>query len=623
MATANELSSTERLLDVIRNGGPAVPAHTPPPPAGHGRLGLERFILSAGDSAGVELTAECLRMVRVRTGRDRTPVIRAACSVPIAPDTAQDRDRLAALLRTELSRFLARPAATPIWTSLSLEDADIRCLTVPKLPQGKLENAVRWTYQRESGTDPVHLLLDFKVLGDISDKGVSKTEVLVCAAPKQKVDDLAALFRAAGHPLTGIVAPAFAVQNLFTSGWQNTGESLACSLHIDFNWSRIDIVRPNGDLIVSRGIKAGINSMVESIKCEADRSAAPSLSLDAGEETTPVLELPAFGADDANRILQQLSTDPVSEGPQAAQILDDEDIFRMVLPAVERLIRQVERTLEHVTLRFSDGPIGQLFLCGPICAYPVLCAHMGTQLGLPLETVQPFTHREKAVQPPEGVAARAIFTTVAGVALSSRQTPLNFLRTRQSIALDRRRKRRVAAFLMLLLAGAVALLALHRQRQHAITRLSDRIQRLTAAIGPAPEGMRTDALMPLVARANQANRDWKKTARNMLPAAVIGELTSLAPPHIRFASIKGTRTPGAETGSPSPGGSLMAPMTVTVDGLVAGPRPELEARLARYILSVKQSPLFGRVMLKHKAPASSGNAPALSFRITLQEETAQ
>ncbi len=567
------------------------------------------------------MTGNSLRLVKVACGFNKKPGILDFKSVPLTTEQAEDHEQMIDLLRSELGRFCPSSQPKNIWTSLPLEETDIRRLLIPKVTKSKLENAVHWTHQKEAAFDKNQMLLDFRVLGDIVDNGVAKIEVLACTAPRAKVSGLKDMFRAAGFELTGVIAPAFAFQNYYKAGWVDVGESLFCSLLIDFNWSRIDIFRPNGDLIVSRGIKAGISSMVESIKSEVTRP-VENLSMGSNmDETSSVLELSAFDAAEADQILQILSTEAPAPSLSANGLLKEDDVFNMVEPALERLVRQVERTLEHVTLRFSDSPIEKMFISGPIAIYSRLVDHIGSQLGLSFEVVEAFASVSGGKKAPETVSERASYVSSVGLALSDTGNPPNFLCTHQDNVLKTNVKQLQAAVLFCFLLAVAAIWGGHRFEQHHIHGLEEEIHRLSVT---TPEGDENadESLLMLAARVNKKNRIWKTYSRNYLPVAVIGEITSLAADHIRFIRVEGNGPPPpAEKPIDDDAQEEKPPAektTVAVDAVVYGPPGALETRLARYLMALKNSPLFTRVILKKKALEHFGTEEVLRFTLEVE-----
>jgi len=88
--------------------------------------------------------------------------------------------------------------------------------------------------------------------------------------PAQEVEDLKDLFvrsaSAGGH----LIVP-FAFQTLLRSGRLEAHGTAVSNLYIGRDWSRIDIFS-DGNLVLSRGIKAGIRTMVEALQHEIEQN---------------------------------------------------------------------------------------------------------------------------------------------------------------------------------------------------------------------------------------------------------------------------------------------------------------------------------------------------------------
>ena len=84
-----------------------------------------------------------------------------------------------------------------------------------------------------------------------------------------EINELKDLFNKAGFPLSGISIVPFAFQSLLRTGRIDTREMHVASLYIGRDWSRIDIFS-EGNLMLSRGIKAGVKTMIEALRTEIE-----------------------------------------------------------------------------------------------------------------------------------------------------------------------------------------------------------------------------------------------------------------------------------------------------------------------------------------------------------------
>jgi Tfp pilus assembly PilM family ATPase len=176
---------------------------------------------------------------------------------------------------------------------------ETRYIRIPKLPKKQIPNAVFWTFSKEVDFNEKQMLLDFRILGDVNENGITKTQVMTFTIPIAETQALKRLFAMAGYPLSGISIVPFAIQNLLKTGIVPATGHNTCCLFIGRDWSRITIYA-EGDLILSRGIKAGMRSMIDALSSHyrhpstddtpvmpenAHRDSAPNDEMDAHDVT--------------------------------------------------------------------------------------------------------------------------------------------------------------------------------------------------------------------------------------------------------------------------------------------------------------------------------------------------
>ena len=238
---------------------------------------------------------------------------------------------------------------------------------------------------------------------------------MVYTAPRQEIEDLKALFSRIGWPLTGISIVPFSVQNLFRTGWIPALEGTVASLFIGNDFSRIDIYSAD-NLVMTRGIKAGLSSMVEAL-------------VERFNERKQDPETPALTIEQGRKIIRSLSPDsPPLQETDAGVDLRKEDIFEMIQPALERLSRQVERTFEHYATMMPGERIVRIYVSGAMNIYQPIVEYVGSQLGIPSAVLDPLSEQESAacpdVEDTDCISERIAFGPALGLALSdSDHTP--------------------------------------------------------------------------------------------------------------------------------------------------------------------------------------------------------
>jgi Tfp pilus assembly PilM family ATPase len=213
-------------------------------------------------------------------------------------------------------------------------------------------------------------------------------------APRQEVEDLRGLIARAGFALTGISIVPFAFQTLLRTGRIRSYGAAVSSLYIGRNWSRIDIF--SGDsLVLSRGIKAGIRTMTDALQKEIEQNWF-ELSL-AKSPTSDLNRIQAI----RQRLKQELEAAQnvffgaihaeAGSGTNDKQLaVREERIFQMIRPALERLVRQIERTIRHFALNFDNTRVEKIYVSSGVRPHARILDYIGNELGLPVEIISPF-----------------------------------------------------------------------------------------------------------------------------------------------------------------------------------------------------------------------------------------
>jgi len=399
VALQDEISSTERLLDLIRNKSvketaPADPVSSPS--SGGLKSSINRIIpFKKKVVVGVDIGFRSLRLAAVRRSMERKMELIDYSVVPFESELAKDSPQFARLMKSALAAFCGSSRTVEIWSAIPSTNVETRYIKIPKVPSKQIHNAVYWTYKKEVSLNERSDLFDFEILGEIAEEGVRRNEVICYSAPMQEVQDLKNIFLRSGYPLTGISIVPFAIQNLLRTQWLDPEVKNLCNLFIGKDWSRIAIFS-EGNLVLSRDIKAGIISMIEAIREELGRSAQ-----DTEDHLSAAEEAPLQAADTeteapvetglAERLFHQLiqsasGTHPGREGSPYR----NEEILTMIEPALERVVRQVERTIQHYNLNFRRESVEKIFVSGRVCANLRIVDYIGNQLEIPIEVIDPF-----------------------------------------------------------------------------------------------------------------------------------------------------------------------------------------------------------------------------------------
>lgn len=202
----------------------------------------------------------------------------------------------------------------------------------------QMSDVVRRVAGKELELDESRQVFDYTLAGDVTENKVVKRLVVAYTAPRRQATAMQKLFIQAGRSPTGLTLAPFALQNLFRLRFDNQAENSAC-LHIADDHSQIHIFR-GGQLALTRTVKTGLDSMEE----ELLNMAPDTLT----RETVWQLL----------KGLPQTSTVGASGNSSAAISHDAVLVLAALKPVLNRLIRQLERTLDYFSNQLANTPVG-------------------------------------------------------------------------------------------------------------------------------------------------------------------------------------------------------------------------------------------------------------------------
>jgi type IV pilus assembly protein PilM len=628
LAKQDELSSTERLLELIRDSDAEIQPSsefTGQRPAGQRLRSFLSHSLSFAQktlAVGVDLGRDDLKLVKVNKLSGHKFDLLDFSRVPFDPEIPRDHPNFFQFLRSALLKFCGPSARVELWATIPSARVETRYLKIPKVPQNQIVNSAYWSYQKHSAFKEKETIFDFDFLGEAEEGGVKKIAVMAYTAPRQEVEDLKDLFVRAGFPLAGISIVPFAFQTLLRSGRLEAQGSAVSNLYIGRDWSRIDIFS-DGNLVLSRGIKAGIRTMIEALQREIEQNwfeltLAKSPTSDQGRIRAIKLRLKQELEIAQNVFFGPIHSPAPADGQDKQPTIKEERIFQMILPALERLVRQMERTIRHFTLNFENARVEKIYVSSGIEPHPRILDYIGDELGLPIEVVDPFAEGERfnvQAVPPESSSEKSSFAPALGMALASNAITPNFLHThseKRQAALTRNINRgMIFCFLALLLACTGWIFWQEQQiKEKDFKKLS-----LQNQLSSFDVRVDKNLILKIVDRIRAQNRNLQGIGNNFLGVAVLGEVANSTPATVRLLSINarlGAPASASPTGKPQP-----LKKVLTLEGFIFGERTTLEADLAAYLMALKNSPLFKQTTISKKSLEMIDNQPAIRFTAQL------
>ncbi len=626
MAKRDDISSTEKLLELIRDDSATAHESYGSSTSQFGFTRLRSLFSNPisfrkAVGVGVDLGHDDLKMVKIHRISENKYEMLDYSRVPFDPDISRESSEFHQFLKPVLVDFCGRSKNVELWCTISSARVETRLIRIPKVPAKQIPNSVYWTYQKEASFDEKEKIFDFEILGDTDDGGVTKTEVMAYTVPLEEVRVLRELFAKAGFPLTGISIVPYAFQTLLRTRRIDTDEKNVSSLYIGRDWSRIDIFS-DGNLMLSRGIKAGVRTMIEALRKGIEGSQLElSLVRSADDDTRRIRAVKRKLNLDFEKAQQHffgLIHDSATMIPGTEEIAAREDsIFKMILPALERLVRQVERTLRHYALNYENARVGKIYVSSGVRPHQRILDYIGEELGLPTEAINPFASGSNfltMVPWPDSVSEQTSFAPAMGMALSSNSITPNFLHTykdKEKVIRSHRINRGVFATFFIFIAICVGIMLFQDlQIRNKEAKKEFLQQQLTSF------NLRVDQnlILKLLDQYRSKNQSVTKLSETYLDLAIISEIASATPANIRLFSISADlgELPGETDKDPN------SNKTLIIDGIIQGDRLNLESTLAEYLMELKNSPLFDQPEISRKSFEFYENREVLHFTAQLK-----
>ena len=622
-----KISSTEKLLDVIRNKKTSDEFSESPgsPPSGKSKklsfLKVSRLKVSRKSEAisvGVDIGYHQLRFIKVAQSPDNKWKLLDYSTVPFKPGVSKGTPGFAIFLREELDKFCGSRSGLNLWANMSSARVEVSAVRIPKVAKKQIENAVYWTVKKNISFNEKETIFDFEIQDEVIESGITKLAAMTCAAPKQEVQEMRDLFESAGYPLDGLTIAPFAIQNLFRTDWIPSFEQTVATLYIGRDWSRIDIFS-KGVLVMTRGIKAGINSMIQELM-EWYNESVERVSLEESqvEETSEAADAAknvVMETEDARELLFSLSPDsPPSTELRVRFGLDENSIFKRITFALDRLVRQVERTFQHYTVTLGNESVSAIYVSTTQNVYRPIVNYIGSELGIESDILDPLEPENPSVgetMSDISVSDRVSFGPVIGVALSDLSRTPNLLFTykekekQSSVYMI---NRAIFAGLAVVLACCIGvLLWLGHAANHKSTVIARLEQQLNQTVPISDE-----IVSHLASKVEENQKRLKKYSDRYLGVAAISELSALTPSNIRLLNRS------ADMGLASVGEGKKAVNGLTIEGIVSGEIKSLESSLVGYVLKLQSSPMFNQAKINKSKMEPSGNTELLRFTLNVK-----
>ena len=621
MTIQKEITSTEKLLDLIRSTNNTGQGRVPGNDAGPDTGGLKRLFNRSRSAkrsvkVGVDFSNGQLKLVMVRKSSGNRWELMNFRSVSYEEQLLRDNTTFLNFLEPILRDFCGSYRTAELWVLLSSSQVEIRHIRIPKVVKDQVSNAVYWTCRKEIQFNEKESILDYEVLGEVLEESIPKISVMVYTAPLREVKRISSIFLKAGFHITGISTPSFAVQNLIRTGWIKNDKAPVGVIHLDEDWSRVNVFS-SGQFIMSGPIKTGLKSLTDGIH-ESMREPMTKSSLELLREQGGTWEARQGGESltdvQARRIMFSLHPDsrPLAKDEPGYGLPTDK-ILNMILPPLEKLVIRIERRIEHHTLSLEEG-LKRLYLVGETYIHMELDEYITEKIGITCKKIDPMVPDISflgGISPPASATERASMTLALGAALSTNSMTPNLLfiyKDKEEAEKTRRVNRGIFTVFCCLLA---LFIGFSIWQGRLIEGKRARLVRFQSSLMKYDPQVNQDVILEMTSRVREEMISSKRYARRYLGLAVMGELARITPKEIRLYNVQARLDRDGENKDKTNERSII------LKGVVFEEEPMLYASLAKYLLNLDSSPLFIKTGVIRSSLTRFRGRAALIFDVQL------
>ncbi len=336
-------------------------------------------LFGRNDITGIDIGAGSIKVVRLSRGR--RPRLLSAGIVEFSLDPAK-ANSVSADLKYLLSG--KKIGGKNVLTLMPGKHLTIRSLTLPKMPQAELREAVRWESKRHISYPLEAAIIEYLILGEKKEGPVDKYDLLMVAVERGTVIEHLLPFQEAGIAVSAVDANPLALRNVFRSQEKTKGSN---TLIVDIGAGKTEINIFNGSsLRFSRCLETG-----------------------GLEMTRAVSEQLNIGLQDAEEIKHRVD---VLSPP------DDDKVVAAVRGRLDAILLEIRRSVEYYKTTFREKAVERVILTGGVSLMTGIKDYFSLALDGPVELNNPFARLacKKSLLHEFGQAAPR-FSAAVGLAL--------------------------------------------------------------------------------------------------------------------------------------------------------------------------------------------------------------
>ena len=345
---------------------------------------------------GLDLGTASLKLARFLKKEDGSLLLESLKSEDV-PD-GQSRD---AALKKLFSGIDVRNSR--IIAVINSSGTMVKRAVVPRMPPAELKEAIKLEAGNYFPFDISDSLLDFEELGEVSEKGVKKIEILAGVSPNKVIRECLDSLTRVGIKASAFIPQGLALRNLLALRGFPAGLSIA----------GLDIGKTFCELVIVRDGKIAFNRRIPVCGDDFTKALTAVLSSASGR-----LELSYA---EAEKIKMAYGIPESSSGELIEKKIAPGQLLSLLRPPAEKLAGEIERSFDFYREESSGMKVNKLVLFGGGSRLKGLDRFLTAELGIEVERLNSWAGLKTKENLSAEVQDAEMFASAAGAALTCPQ----------------------------------------------------------------------------------------------------------------------------------------------------------------------------------------------------------
>lgn len=343
---------------------------------------LQKSLCSGRTVIGIDIGISSVKVVQTALYHGEPTIVKAVVKNIVLLNEGEREKATSATLRNVLSEFNTKNAA--IVCALPCDQVFVENISLPLMPPEELPEAIKLVVSGSQRFTVESPAIDFVVVGQIFDKGVEKTNLIVAAAAKTAIDKLVNKFvyqenmtkfsrgkrspadGAVGLELTAIIPMSIALENVIKKSVLRMDETVAV----------IEMGTAATELNIYHNSRLEYSRQIPVTGFDLTRSLTRSLFTVAGK-----MEL---SFEEAGKVLREYGIPSLKDNFLIKDKITSGQILALLRPSLEQFAAEIDRSLGHYYEKKRAVKVNRIILFGSGADLKGLPEFMNAEIDVPI-----------------------------------------------------------------------------------------------------------------------------------------------------------------------------------------------------------------------------------------------